>query len=572
MSEVVSESSLGPPEEPWGSNILLVEDNAADAKLVSHMLARIPGEFHVHHVQRLEAALEALHSQEFSVVLLDLSLPDGAGPATVKDVSAAAPGAPIVVLTGYSEEEIAIEAIQAGAQDFLTKGRIDGDGLLRSMRFAIERKRSETRLAYLALHDPLTGLSNRTSLRDRLSSSLARAERSGEQLAVLFLDLDRFKAINDSLGHDVGDDLLVQVGRRLRASVRSFETVARLGGDEFVVVLEGLAGREGAEVVARRIIEAMEPDIELGEVTCRVSTSVGIALAEGGEDLDVLLERADQAMYQAKRAGRGTFQVWQPPVLDNEGLGPRDIVRALEAGELELLYQPILELGGFSVVGAEAFLRWQHPERGEISPGELLPLLSSEGLMAPVGEWVLRRACMQALPWTKTERFRLAVNLAAEQLETKGFAETVADVLRVSGFPAQDLELDVTCEAIARAGAIAFDTMTQLREIGVRIAIDDVKVETPLAEVARCPVDVIKIDRTLVARATEDTTHAAVVCGVIGMARRLGAETVAEGVETTRELTTLRKLGCDSMQGYQLSRPMSAASLTVWLAAHEADG
>lgn len=568
------EASAGPADvsiEPWGSNVLLVEDNPGDARLVEHMLGDARDAFHVHHVRRLEEAMDALQTQEFSLVLLDLSLPDGLGLETVKEVLGAAPSAPIVVLTGHSDQSLALEALQAGAQDYLTKGAVDDAGLLRSMRYAIERKRSETRLAYLAHHDQLTGLVNRTLFKERLERALARSRRNGQPVACLFLDLDRFKQINDNLGHEVGDQLLVEVAKRIRGCVRSWETVARLGGDEFVVLLEGLEHPEAAELVAQRIIAAMSAPVKLGSAERRVSTSIGIALSSPDDDLDQILERADAAMYQAKRAGRDTYALAAPGQADEGGLQAEEIERALDKNELELFYQPKLELGTGRVTGVEALLRWHHPRRGDLAPSDLLPLLEGTGRMVPVGDWVLRRACRQARPWTQGAGFRLSVNVAPEQFDQEGLAAAVADVLAETGFPPGALELEVTEDVLLRDVGRSRAVLAQLRSLGVRIALDDFNARSSLTDLAEFPLDIIKLDRSLIEDLSEAPAQRAIVAAVTNLAKNLNVETVAEGVETAAEKVSLRKLGCDAIQGYQVCQPMDAAGLTVWLALREAE-
>lgn len=556
--------------EPWGSNVLLVEDNPGDARLVARMLGRTQAELHIHHVRRLDEAVDALQTQEFSIVLLDLSLPDGLGLETLKEVTGAAPQAPVVVLTGMDEERVALEALQAGAQDFLTKGGIDDQHLLRSIRFAIERKRSETRLAYLAHHDPLTGLVNRASFRERLERALRRAEKTGTPSALLFLDLDRFKQINDTLGHEVGDQLLVQVAQRLRASVRGFETVARLGGDEFVVVLEQIDDVEAAASVAQCILQAMSTPFVLGVGERKVSTSIGVALSNPGDDVDELLERADEAMYRAKRAGRDTYAVSHAGQPDHNGLAA-ELERALERNELELLYQPKLDLTTGLVSGCEALLRWHHPVQGSLTASELLPQLGGVGLMVPVGDWVLRRACRQARRWGRAREFRLAVNVAAEQFDQEGLAATVSDVLSDTGFPARCLELEVTESVILRDVARSREVLASLRSLGVRIALDDFNARSSLTDLAQFPLDLIKLDRSLVSKLSQTPAKRAIVSAVVNLARGLNIETVAEGVEKNVEKATARQLGCDAIQGYLVCNPLDAVGFTVWLSASEAE-
>ena len=559
--------------EPWGSNVLLVEDNPGDARLVTRMLRRTSGDFHVHHVRRLDEAVGVLRCQEFSVVLLDLSLPDGLGSDAVKEVSGAAPGAPIVVLTGFQADDAAIEAIQAGAQDFLTKGGIDSSALIRSMRFAIERKRSETRLAYLAHHDPLTGLVNRACFNDRLDRALARAGRTAERVAVLYLDLDRFKAINDTLGHDMGDRLLIEVAARLRRSVRVFETVARLGGDEFVILLEGLSGPEPVEAVAKRVLSHMAAPVRLDGRPHRVSTSIGAALSQPGDRRDALLGRADEAMYRAKRSGRGTYALWSRLEESTAPIAAADVEEGLQTGAIHLVYQPRMDLGSLRVTGAEALIRWRDPQRGLLEPQQILPALAEAGLEARVGRWVVRQACRQGRRWASAGAgFRISVNLCATQLLDEGLVGTVAEALEAAELSGRSLELDIREEALALDAPRAAAVLGELRGLGVRVALDDFGPASSLEALARFALDSIKLDRSLVTRAVGSPEDADRAGQLITRARREGIEVVAEGVETPAEQAILRRLGCDAIQGRHLCGPMEPAGLTVWLAAREADG
>lgn len=583
--------------EPWGSNVLLVEDNPGDAKLVERMLGRAQDAYHVHHVRRLDEAVDALQTQDFSLVLLDLSLPDGGGLETVREVNGAAPSAPIVVLSGLADQTVALEALQAGAQDFLTKGGVGESELLRSMRFAMERKRAETRLTYLAHHDQLTGLVNRASLRERLGRALNRAERGERRVALLFMDLDRFKQINDTFGHEVGDRLLLDFAHRLRSCARPGDTMGRLGGDEFALVVENVETGEAAEEVARAILHALKDPFALGAVTQRVTTSIGIAISTPGDDVETLLERADEAMYRAKRAGRGTYSLSEPG--GRAGTFTADEVeQALDGNQLELLYQPKLDLTSGRVMGVEAFIRWNHPRRGELSPTALIPLLQDTGLMVPVGDWILRRACQQARRWGPARRwadldrdptmdvgspgfrpprppdgvaFRLAVNIAQEQFDQEGLGDAVADVLAQTGFPAESLELEVTEEVILRNVVRSREVLGHLRSLGVRISLDDFNARSSLTDLTQFPLDIIKLDRTLISELEKAPARRAIISAVVNLAANLGIETVAEGVETPAEAACVRSLGCGAIQGYYLCGPMDAVGFTVWLAGHEAD-
>lgn len=560
-----SDLDSGPPS----GSVLVIEDNASDAEILAHLLCQSDGAPEVRHARSLGEGIQWLQREVHQAIFLDLHLPDGGGLEAVREVTAAAPSVPVIVLTGAADPKLELEAVKAGAQDFLRKSTLDELGLLRSMSFAVERKRSETRLAFLAHHDALTGLANRTLFDSRLRRALERGGRSGQPVALLFLDLDRFKQINDTLGHEVGDQLLVQVAERLRGAVRAFETVARLGGDEFVVVLENLDEARSAEAVAKRILATMEDPFSLGGARRRVSTSVGVAVSRPNESVEALMERADGAMYRAKRAGRSTYAISDespvPPITFDE------LERAIREQALGLVYQPRVDLSSRRVVGAEALLRWHHPRRGEIGPSELFPILEPSGLLVPVGDWVLAQACQQARRWAGPGRTRVAVNIAKEQLGREGLASTVEDALSQSGLQADCLELEVTEEAILADVAHSQEVLARLKSLGVKIALDDFSARSALTDLTEFPLDIIKLDRTLVSGIQESPARRAIAAGVINLSHNLGIETVAVGVESREEQRILRKLGCDAVQGYLVCGPMDPGGLTVWMANHEAD-
>jgi len=387
-----------------GIRVLLVEGNPEDVRLVRGMLARAGAKkFDLTHVNRLGEAVRRLREEPFDVILLDLSLPDAHGLGAATQLQAAAPGVPIVVLSDTNDEALALQAVQAGVQDYLVKGRGNGDLLTRSLRYAVERKRAEERIAYLAQYDPLTGLANRALFRDRLTQALSRADRNGRLVALLFLDLDRFKAINDTLGHDAGDQLLQAVTERLKGSMRKVDTLARLGGDEFAVIAEGISRILDAATVAERISDLMASPFILNGQEVFVTTSIGIAIyRQDGEDADTLIKNADTALYRAKEQGRNTYQFYSPDlnVRASERLAlESSLRRALERGEFLLYYQPQVDLRTGQVIGAEALLRWRHPGRGLVSPVEFIPVAEESGLIIPIGEWILRQACAHARAW-----------------------------------------------------------------------------------------------------------------------------------------------------------------------------
>ena len=553
--------------------ILLVEDNPGDALLVRVLLEEAGADrFGVTEVGRLGEAIERLVEEDFSVVLLDLSLPDSQGLDTVEQVRTAAPRAPIVVLSGLDDEETALQALQSGAQDYLVKGQGDGNLIARAIRYAIERKRAEEELAYMAQYDPLTGLANRALFRDRLEHALARAERNGNLVALMFLDLDRFKAVNDTLGHSYGDELLKEVARRVEGRVRESDTVARLGGDEFAIVLEDLSYAQDAIPVAQDILDLVSQPLVLDGHEVFVTGSIGIAVRPPSEG-DRLLKDADAAMYRAKQRGRNSHEFYteEMNVQAHERLAlERDLRRALDREEFLLHYQPQVDLATGKIVGAEALLRWQHPERGLVSPGEFIPVLEDTGMIVPVGEWVLRTACRQGRVWQESGLgpLRVAANLSARQFGQEGLVDTVAGILEETGLDSLTLELEITESLLMDDVEASTQALTELKRSvsGIRIAIDDFGTGySSLYRLKTLPIDLIKIDRSFVRDIAADPDDAAIVTAILGLAHNLRLEVIAEGVETGEQMAFLRERGCDLAQGYYLSRPIPAGELTELL-------
>ncbi|HEY7746990.1 MAG TPA: EAL domain-containing protein [Desulfuromonadales bacterium] len=434
-----------------------------------------------------------------------------------------------------------------------------------------ERKQAEDRLRHQATHDGLTGLANRTLLQDRLEQSIHYANRSRRLVAVLLLDLDRFKIINDSLGHGIGDELLCSVARRLEQTVREADTVARMGGDEFVILLAEVAEGDDVGLVAKKILENLTRPYSVSGREISVSASIGVSLyPRDGADGETLLRNADVAMYRAKEDG-DTFRFYAPKMdqrvhetLEMEA----DLRRALERAELLLHYQPKVDLATGRITGAEALLRWQHPQRGLVAPGMFIPLAEETGLILPIGEWVLATACAQVRTWQRLglDAVPVAVNLSARQFRKSDLAETVHRILRESGIAPRMLELELTESMIMRDPQAAAAAMQQLKALGVRLALDDFGTGySSLNYLRRFSVDCLKIDRSFISDAASDPSAASVATSIVAIAHSLGLRSVAEGVETKEQLDFLRDCGCDSLQGYYFSRPVPAAEFAVLL-------
>jgi diguanylate cyclase (GGDEF)-like protein len=442
---------------------------------------------------------------------------------------------------------------------------LEGGGWVATHEDVTEQRRSEAKILHMAEHDALTDLPNRVLLRAQLNKALGNVHRDDRRLAVLMLDLDRFKEVNDTLGHPVGDALLMAVAERLRGCVRETDVVARLGGDEFAILETEVETSADAAALATRIQAAMSEPFELDGQHFIIATSIGISVApEDGADPDQLLKNADLALYRAKREGHGVYRFFEPE-MNLRMQARRDLEyglrNALANGEFELWYQPFVNLESDEVCGFEALLRWNHPERRAASPADFIPLAEETGLIVPIGEWVLRQACAEAATWP--DRLRISVNLSAAQFKGRSLVQAVIGALAASGLAPDRLELEITESVMLQDSEVAFTTLTQLRDLGVRIALDDFGTGySSLSYLRKFPFGRIKIDRGFVSELSEAKEDSlAIVRSVIRLGNSLGMATTAEGVETKQQLDRVRAEGCTEMQGFYFSPPRPAAEI-----------
>jgi diguanylate cyclase (GGDEF)-like protein/PAS domain S-box-containing protein len=690
------------------NTVLLVEDNAGDAVLLRRMF-REEGfrGMEVIHVERMSEAEACLSTTAIDIVLLDLGLPDARGLEALRRARVASPHTPLVVLSGLDDDAVALQAMQEGAQDYLTKGQIEPRELLRAMRYAVERKTIEETLfaekeraqvtldsigdavvcadiegnitflnlvaetligwplpeacgkpmvevlriihattreaipdpmervmeqnrtshlpsdsilvrrdgsevpiedsvspirnrerevigavivfrdvsaaramteqiAHSAEHDFLTGLPNRLLLNDRVSQAIALAKRHSYLLAVLFLDLDGFKHINDSLGHSTGDKLLQSVGERLVSCVRGVDTVSRQGGDEFVMLLPAIEKAEDAAIAARRMLQSV---VEVHTVEGRdlyVTGSIGVSVyPTDGPDAETLIKNADTAMYQAKENGRQGYQFFEPAMnvraVERQSI-EESLRRAMERKEFVLHYQPKINLKTGAITGAEALIRWIHPTRGVVSPAQFIPVAEDCGLILPIGDWVLREACAQAREWVDAglSGMSIAVNVSAMQFQHEGFLKGVFEILEQTGFDPTCLEVEVTESALMKRAEFTASILQTLRASGIKVAIDDFGTGySSLSYLRKFPLDALKIDQSFVRQITKTPNETTIVSAIISMARSLKLRTVAEGVETVEELVFLQAHECDEAQGYYFGRPMPPHEFAALLVTHE---
>ncbi len=459
--------------------------------------------------------------------------------------------------------------VEAVAKNLIADRAIEG--VVVNYRDVTERRSLEQQLRHQAFHDSLTGLPNRALFLDRLEHGLARTRRGAPPLAVSFLDLDDVKAVNDSLGHGAGDELLVALAGRLRMSVREADTPARMGGDEFAVLLEDAPSVEAARDSAKRVLEALRLPVRLHDRDVAVRASAGIAMySTPDQTAEELLRNADISMYSAKAQGKDRLVVYESSVHD-AAIGRlqlrTDLQLALERHEFALVYQPLVDLETSEILGVEALLRWRHPRRGLIGPAEFVPIAEESGLITAIGRWVLEEACRQAGTWQGAPNgrgFDLSVNLSGRQIEDPGVVDDVRRALEASGLPPQRLTLEITESVLMHDVDATIATLQRLRDLGVRLAIDDFGTGySSLSYLRRLPVDILKIDRSFVAGVDDGPDEAALVKSIVSLGRSLRLETVAEGIEEPGQLAELRSLGTRLGQGYLFARPLDPEDITT---------
>jgi diguanylate cyclase (GGDEF)-like protein/PAS domain S-box-containing protein len=446
-------------------------------------------------------------------------------------------------------------------------------GIVLSLRDVTSRKALEDELRHQAFHDALTGLANRALFEDRVSHALAGALRNGTSVAVLFVDLDDFKTVNDSLGHGRGDELLRLVAERIALAVRPTDTAARLGGDEFAVLLEDFEHEHEAERVGARLLEVLAPPMSIGGRDLRMSASVGIAQSDGSEQSDEILRNADTAMYAAKDGGKNNVRTFESGmhrrVLDRLNL-TEQLQNALQDDQFELDYQPIVELDSGKIAGVEALVRWRHPERGRVSPAEFIGLAEETGLIVPLGLWVLETACAQTVAWHRAfperDEFQLSVNVSTRQLQEPAFPSAVAEILLRTGLEPECLLLEITEGLMADEGDVLVSQLTQLKALGLSIAVDDFGTGySALSRLQNFPVDVLKIDRSFVDGMENDEAKAMLVRGIVDLGASMNLGVVAEGIEEREQADQLRAMHSPLGQGFLFSRPVACAEIAALL-------
>ena len=560
-------------------SLLLVEDSEADAELLLAELRRSGFDVVFERVAAEAELRAALASGAWQIVVCDHGLPSFSSTAALRVVRDMGSDIPFVVLSGTIGEEAAVEALKAGARDVVLKTNLArlGPVVDRELREADNRRRQEhleservelqTSLRHQALHDALTGLPNRLLALDSARQMIARARRQPLTVAALYVDLDGFKQVNDGFGHAAGDELLRMIAARLASAIRDSDTAARLAGDEFLVLID-VAPLDGPELVAERILELLRQPFDMTAEIGRqltVTASIGIAMGEP-ETAEELLRDADVALYEAKRAGRNRFVFFESAMQTeaHDRLTVKmDLAEALDHDELFLLYQPTFDLQTERAIGTEALIRWRHPDRGIVAPGQFIPIAEKSELIVPIGRWVLEEACQQAAKWhANGHPLGMSVNVSARQLDRDDLIDDVSSALEHSALDPTMLTLELTETTLMRDADASAKRLDALKALGVRVAIDDFGTGySSLAYLSQFPVDALKIDRSFISGIASSTASAALVPTLIQLGKTLNIQTVAEGIETPAQLLSLQHEHCDHGQGYLLARPLAAEAV-----------
>ena len=546
--------------------LLLVADDHHEALTINNMLKEgLQNQFTLEQSQSVTEALDLVQHQSFQAIILDLRLPEGQSFESIPQFIQYCPGAPILILSGVEDEEQAILAVKSGAQDYLIKGQTSSSTLCRAIRYAMERHRATQRITQLAHYDHLTGLANRGLFYERLNCAVARCNRNDMAMALMFLDLDHFKTINDTLGHECGDTLLKTVATRIKKCIREIDTGVRLGGDEFAVLLEQIISVEDVATVAQRILQLLAQPIIVNHHQLQITGSLGVTIYPwDSANPQELLSHADAAMYRAKAQGGNSYQFYTAGMktagLDGSTLEV-ELNRALSKKEFLLHYQPQMNLQTKQIIGMEALLRWHHPYQGLIGPNQFIPQAEENGMIIPIGEWVLRAASKQAKYWEKQgfPRPNVAVNLSARQIHQGNLPALIQDILKRSHLDPGNLKLELTETFLIHETEETLQTLRELKAMGVQLYIDDFGAGyASLRYLKSFPVDGIKLDQSLIRELPHNANDAAIVEAVISLGKALGMQVIAEGVETQEQVTFLEQHGCDAMQGYWLAPPLPA--------------
>jgi diguanylate cyclase (GGDEF)-like protein len=577
------------PAKSHKPRILIIDDQEQIRSLLIDLLS---GTYECSDASSAEEALTALAHDTFDLVISDIDMGGMSGLELVPRVHSLAPDTVVVMISGNHEIEFAIQALRVGAFDYISKPidlrhveasverALNHHSVLKEKRQYKEQLESllqerTAQVDWLAYYDTVTQLPNRALFEDRLKQAVAIARAQNQSLGVLFISLDQFKKVNDSLGHGPGDSLLREFAKRLKSCISKSDTVARFGSDEFAVLLTEINGTNDVIETIGSLSQALKFSFDLPGHELFATASVGVSLFPvDGQDSHTLLKNAGAALYKAKKSGGANYQFYTADMheLATSRLAlETNLRRALQNEEFLLHYQPRVAIDSLAITGVEALVRWQHPQLGLVPPLEFIPLAEDTGLIVPIGEWVLRTACLQGQRWREQgfAPIQIAVNICARQFHDRDLSQTVIRILEETGLPANNLELELTESSVMQDASFASGVLSRLKSMGIKISIDDFGTGfSSLVSLKRLPIDNLKIDRTFVRDATSDTDDAALVMAIITLAHNLRLKVIAEGVETEEQLRFLQLLRCDEVQGYLFSKPVPADALVSLFDSH----
>jgi diguanylate cyclase (GGDEF)-like protein len=571
------------------ANVLIIDDDEQIRDLLVDILGNSCS---CRSVASTEEALIKLSEEVFDLVISDLDMQGMRGIELIPKVHLLSPGTVVVVIRGHQDIETAIEAMRVGAFDYITKPldirhvnaavqrALDYRSLIREKeqyREQLEQLLEErtAQVDFLAYYDTITQLPNRALFEDRLAQAIAMAKSSGQTLGVLFISLDQFKKVNDTLGHGPGDSLLREFAERLKSCVAQTDTIARFGSDEFALLRTQIEGADDVIETIGSLSQVLKFGFELNGQELFATASVGISLFPvDGDDGQTLLKNAGAALYKAKRSGGANYQFYTTDIHDRASRRlslETTLGRALQNQEFLLHYQPKVSVDSLEITGVEALIRWHHPQLGLISPSEFIPLAEDTGLIIPIGQWVLKEACLQNKRWQNQgfARIRMAVNISARQLHDQAFADTVIRVLKETNLEPEYLELELTESSLMQNAELAANVLSRLKSMGIYCSIDDFGTGfSSLASLKRLPINALKIDKSFVSEAPSEPDDAALVLAIVTLAHNLRLKVIAEGVETEEQLRLLHLLRCDEIQGALFSKPLPADAVVTLLDSH----